>query len=89
MVWTRRKSRKFYNSCTDLNSAFPSKPIHGKTALETECQCDDHNVSITTAPFTINEPNTAPPEKVELIAPMMALVLSVLKKFKKLGESMT
>lgn len=39
--------------------------------------------------LTIKEPNTAPPEKVELIAPIIALVLSVLKKFKKLGESIT
>jgi hypothetical protein len=77
------------NSSTYLNGALSTESIHSKTALQTGCQCDDRNVSITTAPFTINEPNTAPPEKVELIAPMMALVLSVLKKSKKLGESMT
>lgn len=34
-------------------------------------------------------PKTAPPLNVELIAPMIALLLSVLKKSKKLGESMT
>jgi hypothetical protein len=77
------------NSSTDLNGALSAKSVHGKSALQTECQCDDHNVLIVRAQFTINEPNTAPPEKVELIAPMMALVLSVLKKSKKLGESMT
>ena len=39
--------------------------------------------------LTLREPITAPPENVELIAPMIALVLSVLKNSKKLGESMT
>jgi hypothetical protein len=39
--------------------------------------------------LTIREPNTAPPENVELIAPMIALFLSVWKKCRKLGESMT
>jgi hypothetical protein len=39
--------------------------------------------------LTINEPKTAPPENVELIAPMMGLVGFVLKKFRKFGESMT
>jgi hypothetical protein len=41
------------------------------------------------ADLTINEPNTATPENVELIAPMMGLVGFVLKKFRKFGESMT
>jgi hypothetical protein len=39
--------------------------------------------------LTINEPKTAPPENVELIAPMIGLVGFVLKKFRKFGESMT
>jgi hypothetical protein len=37
----------------------------------------------------MREPNTAPPENVELMAPMMGLVLSVWKKSWKFGESMT
>jgi hypothetical protein len=49
----------------------------------------DHAVWTAAVRLTIKEPKTAPPEKVELIAPMIALVLSVLKKSKKLGESMT
>lgn len=37
----------------------------------------------------MRDPKTAPPLKVLLIAPIIALVLSVSKKCKKLGESMT
>jgi len=37
----------------------------------------------------MREPNTAPPENVELIAPIIGLVLSVLKKSWKFGESIT
>ena len=39
--------------------------------------------------LTIKEPNTAPPENVELIAPIIALVFVVWKNQRKLGESMT
>jgi hypothetical protein len=37
----------------------------------------------------INEPNTAPPEKTELMAPMMLDAGSVLKYFRKFGELIT
>lgn len=37
----------------------------------------------------INDPNTAPPENVALIAPMIGDVVSVSKKARKLGDRMT
>jgi hypothetical protein len=48
-----------------------------------------HFFEIQPADLTINEPSTAPPENVELIAPIMGLVFCVLKKSRKFGESMT
>jgi hypothetical protein len=37
----------------------------------------------------MSEPNTAPPEKVALMAPIVAEVVSVLKYSRKLGDLMT
>jgi hypothetical protein len=48
-----------------------------------------HLSKTQSAGLTINEPKTAPPENVELIAPIMGLVCFVLKNCRKFGESMT
>lgn len=71
---------------TDENCFSTTDGVHCKTSPAT-CQLSESVPPILKA--YINEPNTAPPENVALIAPMIGDVLLVSKNERKLGDPMT